>query len=109
MKASERNPQLVESGRRIRRYREDADMSQADLAEALNEKGQQIRANTVSTWERGLHKPHAGVYRALSQIFGAEYGRPISIAELRASDLEEGANGSRGPDSGGIHPTAAER
>ena len=55
-------------GRRIRSLREDARMSQAELADALK-----VSRQAVSRWERGSSVPDAGIMSELCRVLGAKY------------------------------------
>jgi transcriptional regulator with XRE-family HTH domain len=78
---------LHEAGRRLRRTRKNMTLTQADVAQACG-----VAVSTVGAWESGRHEPNPRSLRLLSELYGQ------AAAYLRASDLEEGMNGSGGAD-----------
>jgi transcriptional regulator with XRE-family HTH domain len=79
------------SGIRIKTEREDADLTQEELAGEM-----EVTTGTISNWERGIYTPSKGKFKLMHELFGA------SIPYLRGSSderNEEDRNGSRGPDS----------
>lgn len=61
----------------IRELRLAAFMTQADLAKKLG-----VRAETVSTWERGVVEPRLSHIRAMAEVFGVDPGE-IDLSETR--------------------------
>src|SRR4051812_6114904 len=72
---------VVRMGRRIAQAREEAGMSQNDLARALPGK---VGAQMVSKWERGLHEPRSDTLEAIARVLK----RPV--AYFMADEPEPG-------------------
>ncbi len=72
---------VVRMGRRIAQAREEAGMSQNDLARELPGK---VGAQMVSKWERGLHEPRADTLQAIARVLK----RPV--AYFMAEEPQEG-------------------
>jgi len=51
-------------GEKIKAFREKINLSQKDIADALN-----VKQNTVSAWERGVREPNLKTISALAAIF----------------------------------------
>lgn len=78
-------------GENLRRWREDAGLTQADLAEAMG-----VTQQTVSDWERGVGMPHRSRAVDLERILGLE-PRTIVLAihdELDPGEVEVSASGA---------------
>jgi transcriptional regulator with XRE-family HTH domain len=72
---------VVRMGRRIAQAREEAGMSQNDLARELPGK---VGAQMVSKWERGLHEPRSDTLEAIARVLNR------SIAYFMADEPQEG-------------------
>jgi transcriptional regulator with XRE-family HTH domain len=72
---------VVRMGRRIAQAREEAGMSQNDLARELPGK---VGAQMVSKWERGLHEPRSDTLEAIAGVLK----RPV--AYFMADEPQEG-------------------
>lgn len=72
---------VVRMGRRIAQAREEAGMSQNDLARELPGK---VGAQMVSKWERGLHEPRADTLEAIARVLNK------SIAYFMAEEPQAG-------------------
>ena len=75
-------------GKRIRNLREDAHMSQAELAREL-----QVSRQAVSRWESGSSVPDASIVSDLCRALGVKYESVFGAFELGegAASAEEGA------------------
>ena len=75
-------------GKRIRNLREDAHMSQAELAREL-----QVSRQAVSRWESGSSVPDASIVSDLCRALGVKYESVFGAFELGegAASMEEGA------------------
>ena len=69
-----------ELGARIRKYREEAGISQKELAEKLN-----ISSGRVSNWEQGINRPDADI---LAQICLALDVSPSLLLDVNISSEE---------------------
>ena len=76
-------------GKRIRNLREDAHMSQAELAREL-----QVSRQAVSRWESGSSVPDANIVSDLCRALGVKYESVFGAFELGegAASAEEGAS-----------------
>lgn len=72
---------VVRMGRRIAQAREEAGMSQNDLARALPGK---VGAQMVSKWERGLHEPRSDTLESIARTLNK------SVAYFMADEPEPG-------------------
>ena len=81
----------------LRRLREEAGLSQQELAERLH-----VVRQTVSKWERGLSSPDAGALRDLAALYG------VSADELLGLTPEPAEEPAAAPDRAG-RPTALAR
>ena len=68
------------TGKLILRLRKESNMTQKQLADAMN-----ISDKTISKWERGLGLPDVSLLRELSEILGVNVERLLS-GELKAED-----------------------
>lgn len=57
----------INFGTQLKRLREAADMTQADLADALR-----VRPETISKWENGHYPPNPTAIRRLATVFGLD-------------------------------------
>lgn len=69
---------------RINQARLSADMSQADVAFRLREKGHKATERSIRRWETGQHAPHANVVPDLAIALG------VSIDDLYATEDSAG-------------------
>ena len=72
------------TGKLILRLRKESNMTQKQLADAMN-----ISDKTISKWERGLGLPDVSLLRELSEILGINVERLLS-GELKAEDRDGG-------------------
>lgn len=61
--AERRRQQAKWSGKKIRALREHLEMTQIQMAEEL-----QVRQQTISEWEVGMHTPHRSTQKVLSMV-----------------------------------------
>jgi transcriptional regulator with XRE-family HTH domain len=66
-----RRPEAEIFGQTLRRLRLAKEMSQAELAEAVEERGGRLTSNYVSDLERGLKAPTLTMILKLSQVLDA--------------------------------------
>ena len=71
-----RRPEAKIFGERLREYRMLREMSQADLAAAVTDRGGRLTSNYVSDLERGLKAPTLTMILKLSRVLN------VSVADL---------------------------
>lgn len=91
MEASDAEPKQprphAEAGRRIKAARERLGLRQEDLAERMN-----VRAITVSRWERGRFLPEVADFRRLADVLGVSMdGLVPSSDEQQAAEPADAA------------------
>jgi DNA-binding transcriptional regulator YiaG len=82
-----RRPRQEWDARRIKALREHMRMTQQQMADEL-----EVRQQTISEWETGVHKPHRSTQKTLSMVAeqaGFTYSADPSNAEPVASEEEQ--------------------
>lgn len=69
-------------GEKIKAFREKINLSQKDIADALN-----VKQNTVSAWERGVREPNLKTISALATIFEISADLLINDSEDHENEL----------------------
>lgn len=80
---SRRAPQYVWTGEAIRALREHMNLTQREMADEL-----EVRQQTISEWETGLHTPHRSTQKTLSMVAeraGFEYAATGEHESSRAA------------------------
>jgi len=78
----------IETGNRIRGYREKLHLSQDGLADILADEGVVVSTNSIGRWERGEVDISYEYAKALQCIFGCEFYDGLIIGRLRHPEDE---------------------
>lgn len=70
-------------GQTLRVLREEAGMSQAEVAEWLSKHYKPVRLNAVSTWERGVSIPNAEQFIHLCALYGVDNVGAVFLGQKR--------------------------
>lgn len=69
-------------GQRIRYYRTESDLTQAELAGKLN-----VKPSAISSWEVGRTEPNLGQVSTMSKIFGVTMDELIGLNNKPEPDI----------------------
>jgi putative transcriptional regulator len=81
-----KQPLQVWDSKKIRALREHLGITQSQMAEEL-----QVRQQTISEWEVGMHRPHRSTQKILSMVAeqtGFEYNVHASVGEAGPTSSE---------------------
>ena len=78
----------IETGNRIRYYREKLNLSRDGLADILASEGVTISINSIGKWERGEVNISYEYAKALRRIFGCEFYEGLIVGRLRYPEDE---------------------